>query len=816
MDKRSILWICLFTLAFILIQMYFQGQNEEELRKWNAQRIAKLTLKQKALEEEIKVRTVKADNLPLVQLLAKDTNEKTVLGWGILAGEGVISLQENLPDEVRVLNSQKEFGIYKKRFSSNQELPVSIFTKKDKGLLKIGQLNFFGSFDLQLAYDHKVQLAEYIDGIFSLPVKQLQTIHNQLEEKQPFSMRLPEENALALMKTPEGYLPVGIYSVKSQNFVALQVLDNIDPYVSLVPFKGSEKVEASEEKYYVLENAYQQLVFSTRGGALLEINLPTRDSAHPNSVVMPIEIDRLMVEKHPRNARFPSHHYLTPGESADSVPVEHSEGKLGGYYPLLRRDLISANKPRDLPPQFYATNIVSDYPEVAELSYRVKEFTKNKIVFESKQLFRKITKTYSLLESDAPYCFTLDIQIEGDNRALWLTSGVPDVELVSNAPAPALKYRFSRNGQSEVKQIDLPQESATFSQVQPDWICNSNGFFGIIMDPLATVEGGFRVQKVSGETAVSRLFDLGYGADAEPGYMMMMPLKATGGKASFRFFAGPFATDLLKSIDSHYSDAATGYNPDYIASQSFHGWFGFISGPFAKFLFILMNFFHWLTHSWGLSIILLTVALRLMLYPLNAWSLRSSLKLQEVMPEVAAIQEKYKKDPKRVQLEIMNIYKEKKINPVSGCLPLLIQIPFLIGMFDLLKSAFELRGACFIPGWIDNLAAPDVLFTWNYSLPLIGNQFHLLPILTGIVMFFQQRWMSAAPKDPALMTDKERQQRSMGTIFALMFTFMFYNFPSGINIYWISTTFLGILQQWWSKRQLATAAAKPIVIQNKK
>ena len=93
----------------------------------------------------------------------------------------------------------------------------------------------------------------------------------------------------------------------------------------------------------------------------------------------------------------------------------------------------------------------------------------------------------------------------------------------------------------------------------------------------------------------------------------------------------------------------TGYNPDYIACQTMHGWFTFISEPFAKFLLILMKFFHYFTGSWALSIVLLTVSLRFMLYPLNAWSTKSMVRMQQIAPEVTAIQEKYKKDPKKAQ-----------------------------------------------------------------------------------------------------------------------------------------------------------------------
>lgn len=592
--------------------------------------------------------------------------------------------------------------------------------------------------------------------------------------------------------------------------------------ISAEPFSPTEVTkQKSEEKYYVLESPYQQLVFSNYGGAIVEANLPFASDTNELSVVKPIEFDRDMVENYPYNAHFPSHGYYTPGTTLDT-PVFHEQGALGGYYPLLRRDLVQAgNKITRVSPQYYALNIVSDYPEIAELVYEVKQFDQHSIVFETVQNYRKITKTYSINpDKEAPYCLELDIKVEGDSRGLWLTSGVPDVEWISGSPAPALKYRITRNKNSEVDQIDLPTASTTTSSIYPDWVCNSNGFLGLILDPLTEIDPGFKTLFVSGSTVPSRLIEIQneherFKAQDLPGYMLLLPLKNNGGLMKFRVFAGPFGSNILKQVDAVYTDPTTGYNPDYIACQTFHGWFAFISEPFAKFLFILMNLFHQFTGSWALSIVLLTIALRIMMYPLNAWSSKSMLKMQQIAPEVTAIQEKFKKDPKKAQLEVMNLYRDRGVNPISGCFPMLIQMPFLIGMFDLLKSTFELRGASFIPGWIDNLTAPDVLFSWNTPIFFIGNQFHLLPVLLGAVMFFQQRMMSPLPKDPSLLTDQQRQQKAMGGMMTIVFTFMFYNFPSGLNIYWLSSMLLGMLQQWWTMRTMKTMALKtPVITKN--
>lgn len=557
-----------------------------------------------------------------------------------------------------------------------------------------------------------------------------------------------------------------------------------------------------EEQFYVIENQYQQLVFSNYGGALAEINLPFQTDANPLSVVKETDFDRDMVKNHPQNAHFPSRDYNLPGNVKE-------KGKLGGYYPLIRRDLIQNKGYTDVivPPKFYALNIVSDYPEVAEIVYEVKEFTKNKIVFEGKQALRTITKTFTLAEDGGPYAIDLAVKIDGDSRGLFLNSGVPEVEWISGGPAPVLKYRITRNNKPDVELIDLPQDAKTVSSIIPDWLATSNGFFGLILDSLTEPGNGYRATYVSGTEVPSRLTEIDqqyglYPGDKMPGYQVMVPLKTAPGETNFRVFAGPFASNILKELDAAYTNPETGYNPDYIASQTFHGWFSFISEPFAKFLFMLMQAFHWLTGSWGLSIILLTVALRIMLYPLNAWSLKSTINMQKIAPDVKAIQDKYKKDPQKAQMEIINLYRERGVNPLSGCLPLLIQMPFLIGMFDLLKSTFELRGASFIPGWINDLSAPDTLFSWGYPIFFIGNAFHLLPFLLGAVMFLQQRMMATGPANPAEMTDQQRQQKAMGTMMTVMFTVMFYHFPSGLNIYWLSSMLLGMLQQWWTSKRM--------------
>jgi YidC/Oxa1 family membrane protein insertase len=577
---------------------------------------------------------------------------------------------------------------------------------------------------------------------------------------------------------------------------------------------GIAPASDSAEEFYVLQNATQQLVFSTKGGALSEINLPFQSDANTISLVKEIEPDRQILEQNPPNAHFPLRPAYFISDSGETILKKPTPG---GYYPLLRRTLLNSDGSVLYPasPKNYAFNIVlADDPSMQTLDYRVTRFEKNLIEFTSTGSGTRIVKTFYIPEQrNGPYCFELTIHIDGPANGLWLTSGVPEAELLSGSFSPLIRYQLTRGNSLDVETIDLSDKNPIklITSINPNWISNSNGFLGLILDPLHNAPPGYRAMKLPGKEAPTRLslidpsYQL-YPVDKYPGYITYLPLKG-GADQMIRAFAGPYDDTLLKSLDDLYEDPIKHINPDYTSAQSIQGWFSFISQPFAKFLYFLLQIFYSVTHSWGFSIILLTIALRLMMLPLNNWTIRSQMRMQEIAPKVKAIQERHKKDPKKGQLEVMNFYREQGINPFSGCIPMLLQMPFLIGMFYLLKSTFPLRGAGFIPGWIDNLAAPDILFSWSYPIPLIGTNFHLLPIFLGLTMFWQQKMSAKLPKDTKDLSDTQKQQKMMGNLMPIIFTVMFYGFPSGLNIYFISSTLLGILQQWILTKRMALAPA---------
>lgn len=826
MDRRSIIFALAAFAALFAVNYYFNWQYEEELRQWRTEQKVKKEKKLADLKSEIDTKTAQADQLPLA-FLYSDEAAKEFLSAAVINGDALLtfSWNNNPPKRVYARSSKSQEAVkpYDLTYSAEHTGELLIYQAGEAKKMPIGDLPDIGSYDLQVVelfpgniqMPFLIQLAKYEDGTLTLDQERINALQKELQPDLNISPK-PANHGIVLMKEKERYVPVALYHPEGSIILYLEDLVGLDPLVTKTAPSGLPvALPASSQQYYVLENDYQQLVFSNVGGAITEINLPFKSDSNKASVVLPIEFDRDIDKKHPYNAHFPSHPYYTFQKTSSGEYTQHPIGQIGGYYPLLRRDLVETGNYKSvrLNPRFYSMNLLSEYPEVSELVYTVTHFDSHSIVFKAQQQHRTITKTYSLPKDiNAPYVFDLTIEVEGDKRGLWISTGVPEVELFSDSPAPALKYRLTRQQKSYVEALDLPKDSITNSSVYPDWVCNSNGFFGIILDPLNEIEAGFRATYVAGQNIPTRLVEIDqaydrFKAENFPGYLFMVPLKGPDSAFKFRIFAGPFSDKILNEVDTTYSDANTGYNPDYIASQSYHGWFSFISEPFAKFLFILMKFFYSISGSWAISIILLTVALRIMMYPLNAWSTRSMLNMQQISPEINALQEKYKKDPKKLQQEVMALYRERRVNPVSGCFPMLIQIPFLIGMFDLLKTTFELRGASFIPGWIDNLTAPDVLFSWDTPIFFIGTQFHLLPILLGLVMFLQQRLFSNLPSDPSKLTEQQRQQKTMGTMMSVVFMVMFYNFPSGLNLYWLSSMLLGILQQWWTQRQMPAKAA---------
>ncbi len=207
--------------------------------------------------------------------------------------------------------------------------------------------------------------------------------------------------------------------------------------------------------------------------------------------------------------------------------------------------------------------------------------------------------------------------------------------------------------------------------------------------------------------------------------------------------------------------------------------------PISEYFMIpLFKLIHMAIPNYGLVIIVFTFIIRLLLHPLNKTQMASMQKMQALQPMITELREKYKDDAQKMNSQMMRIYKEYGVNPASGCLPLLLQMPILYALWSVFRSAIELRQANFF-WWITDLANPDVILTLPFTIPLFGiSQLSGLALLMGITMFIQQK-----------MSIKDPRQKAMVYFMPILFTLMFNSFPSGLNLYYFLFNLISVVQQ---------------------
>ena len=228
------------------------------------------------------------------------------------------------------------------------------------------------------------------------------------------------------------------------------------------------------------------------------------------------------------------------------------------------------------------------------------------------------------------------------------------------------------------------------------------------------------------------------------------------GELSLLLYVGPKIQERLESVAPHLERTV-----DY-------GWLWLIAEP----LFWLLNWIHGFVGNWGWAIIILTFLIKLVFFQLSATSYKSMARMRKLQPRITALRERYSADKQRMNQAMMELYREEKINPLGGCLPIVVQIPVFIALYWVLLESVELRQASFV-GWLDDLSLHDPYF--------------VLPILMGVTMLIQQK-LNPTPPDP--------MQAKIMMALPFVFTFFFLFFPSGLVLYWFVNNVLSIIQQW--------------------
>jgi len=296
------------------------------------------------------------------------------------------------------------------------------------------------------------------------------------------------------------------------------------------------------------------------------------------------------------------------------------------------------------------------------------------------------------------------------------------------------------------------------------WTALKNKYFSVVLKPFVQTKNQFYSEDKDGNLVMG----------ITPEGSVMQPGDSIENK--FKLYVGPDQISDLKEF---------GYGLEESVN---YGFFGGIS----KLLIAVMRFLHVIVRNWGIAVILLSIFLNILLFPLTVKSFRSMQKMQELHPQMEKLKIQHKDNPQKMNKEVMELYKKYNINPFSGCLPMLLQMPVFIALYQALNRSIDLRNAKFL--WINDLSAPDAI-PLPLSFPIIGNTINILPLIMVIAMVIQQK-LSTKFMGAAVTDEQREQQRMMLILMPIIFGFIFYNMPSGLVLYWVVNTVLTIFEQY--------------------
>ena len=341
---------------------------------------------------------------------------------------------------------------------------------------------------------------------------------------------------------------------------------------------------------------------------------------------------------------------------------------------------------------------------------------------------------------------------------IW-RGGVPSTEPNKNDEASFYAANLSQG--REITKHNGKGGNVVSSTGRTDWTAVRSKYFTAAIIPTSSSNYGEVSARTGGPSETN---------GKAPFYDMAVGFSSAA-PASAIVYLGPLQYNNLKSLDVGLENSMSfGIAP--------------IRGIGRGVLFLL-KVFHGIVPNYGVVLIIFSILVKIVVYPLTKKSYQSMKAMQILQPEIAKLKDKYQGDPQRLNKETMKMYKEHGANPLGGCLPMLLQMPLLFALFIVFRSTIELRGAPFML-WINDLSQPDALIPLPFSLPLYGNQISLLPLLMGVSMFVQQK-MSATQANP--------QQKMMTQFMSVFFVVLFNQFPSGLNLYYTLFNVLTILQQ---------------------
>lgn len=394
-----------------------------------------------------------------------------------------------------------------------------------------------------------------------------------------------------------------------------------------------------------------------------------------------------------------------------------------------------------------------------------------------------LAKQYTFYPGD--YMFKLDVIIDGKenmnglqfNQAAYTIRTSPQIGPEWHPGQDRYEYRkFFHQTNGKKRTNNLKENQTRVIQEKLAWAGVAGKYFTLVALPEVPVSNAFFTTRTA--------------ADGRNTAQMFLTRNAfTGSRVTdtWRFYLGPRTEKQLNryniAMNNAHGLSETGIDGVLESSG--------ILGPLEILLKWLMELFYSVIPNWGVSIILLTILMRLVLFPLTKKSSESTLKMQELQPKIKEIQDKYKGNPQKMNEEMAKFYQTAGYNPLSGCLPLLIQFPLIFAMYNLFNNYFEFRGALFIPGWIPDLSQGDSVMLLPFTVPFVGwTDLRLLPVIYVI----SQLIFGKVTQTPAAAQSNASMKMMMYGM-PLFFFFMFYNAPSGLLLYWTFSNLLTMVQQ---------------------
>ena len=370
------------------------------------------------------------------------------------------------------------------------------------------------------------------------------------------------------------------------------------------------------------------------------------------------------------------------------------------------------------------------------------------------------------------YLIELRVKVENLGSQLW--EDAPTLSLINLPFSKNAGSRYSFQGPAllqndELQEIKFKKIEGEMQLPGPiDWAAYTDQYFTMAVVPLDLSPNHARLKAMDKTTELVRTTFVGPKVALKPGDQR---------EFRFKLYLGPKEARLLKAADPELKlEKAVDY-----------GWFDIIAQP----LLSCLEFFYRFTHNYGVAIILLTVLIKILFWPLTHKSYVSMQAMKKLQPKMQKLKEKYKDDKEKMNQEVMQLYRTHKVNPLGGCLPMVLQIPVFFALYRVLYSALAMRHAPFAL-WIDDLSAPDRLYV-GFEIPYLGG-LPVLTILMGVSMFLQQK-MSPTSVDP--------RQEKMMLMMPVIFTVFFVNFPSGLVLYWLVNNVLSIGQQYFINKKAA-------------